>query len=67
MRKDWGWAAFGLMVFYGAALFAAMVRNPRYSGLPRLSVANFIDAQPFALTVTVVALVGLIVAMRRER
>ena len=66
MRREWGWAIFGLAVIYAACVFAGMVRNPRYTGLPRLSLANFIDAQLFAVTATVVVLVCLIVDMRKK-
>jgi hypothetical protein len=65
MRKVWAGPRLDCWLFYASALFAAMVRNPRYSGLARLSVANYIDAQPFALTVTIVALVSVIVTIRR--
>ena len=67
MRKEWGWVVFSLAVIYGATLFAAMVRNPRYTGLPRLSMANFVDAQPFALVATVFVLISLIVAFRKGK
>ncbi|BCT93577.1 hypothetical protein LYSHEL_26020 [Lysobacter helvus] len=64
MRKEWGWVLFGVFVFYCAALFACMVRNPRYTGLPTWSAANFLDAQPFSIGAAVFALV---VALRKEK
>jgi len=68
MRKqEWGWTLFGLLMLYAASLFAAMMRNPRYTGLPRMSVANFVDAQPFALTFTAGALIWFVVDSRREK
>jgi hypothetical protein len=67
MRKEWGWYAFSLVMLYAGSLFVAMVRNPRYTGLPRLSVANFFDAQPFALTFTVAAAIWFVVDHRRKK
>jgi hypothetical protein len=68
MRKqELGWTVFGLVMLYAASLFAAMLRNPRYTGLPRLSIANFVDAQPFALTFTVGALIWFVVDSRRGK
>ena len=67
MRREWGWALFSFLIIYVACVFAGMVRNPRYTGLPRLSVANFVDAQPFAVIVSVVLLIWVIVDMRRRK
>ena len=67
MRKEWGWVVFSLVVIYAAVLFAAMVKGPRLTGLPMLSIANFVDAQPFALGATVFVLISLIVAFRKDK
>ena len=65
MRKEWPWVIFSVLIIYAAALFAGMVKNPHYTGLSHLSMANFIDAQPFAIGAAVFVLISLIVASRK--
>ena len=67
MRKEWPWAVFGVLMFYAVGVFVGMVKNPHYSGLPHWSMANFIDAQPFAIGAAVFALIVVVVEFRANK